>query len=95
MRCRRILKGLGCDPNAVSQFLNNEQYSVTRRIGIASAMESLEGCKGVNFYISRILGAKSFEMALYYQRQIEMAEAYNRRWSAWCRWDMPTACRYG
>jgi hypothetical protein len=74
---RGILKGLGCDPNAVSQFLNDDDYSVTRRIGIASSMEALSGCKNVRYYINRILGAQTFEAALYYQRQIEMAEAYH------------------
>jgi hypothetical protein len=76
---RKILRDMGCDPGAVSQFLDMDQYSVSRRIGIASSMEALRGCEGVKYYVSRILKVPSLEVALYYQRQIEMAEAYNTR----------------
>jgi hypothetical protein len=74
---RTMLRELGCNESQASRFLSNERFNVTRRYAIASAMSSLKSVKGIQGYIGRVLDASGPEMALFYQRQIELAEAYN------------------
>ncbi len=75
---RRNLTQLGVPKSEVDMFMSNPGYTPTIRAAISDALSGLSGVAGVQSYIHIIQEVPAPEVALFYQRRIQIAEKFNR-----------------
>ncbi|MCG3196731.1 MAG: hypothetical protein GHCLOJNM_01207 [bacterium] len=74
---RGTLAGLGVPKSQLETFMKNPGYTPTIRAAIAEAMTRLSGVAGVQDYIRAIQEVPAPEVALFYQRRIQLAERFH------------------
>jgi hypothetical protein len=75
---RRNLTDLGVPGEQVERFMSNPGYTPTKRAAISDAIAGLRGVSGVQDYIRLIQQVPTPEVAHFYQRRIQLAEAFHR-----------------
>ncbi len=75
---RRNLTQLGVPKGDVDLFMRNPGYTPTTRAAISDAMSGLAGVAGLQNYIRMIQEVPAPEVALFYQRRIQLAEQFHR-----------------
>lgn len=75
---RKNLIQLGVSKSETDLFIRNPGYSPSVRAAITEAMEGLAGVSGVQNYIHVIQEVPAPEVALFFQRRIQLAEKFHR-----------------
>lgn len=75
----QILKELGCPQPQLKAFLTNSAYSPANQTIITAALQDLKEVKDIGRYLECIQFAPKIETVLFYQRNIQMAQAYHQR----------------
>jgi hypothetical protein len=75
---RNKLTRLGVPSVEVKTFMTNPGYTPTSRAAITDALLGLQGVAGIQNYIRLIQEVSSREVAIFFQRRIQLAEIFNR-----------------
>ena len=75
---RKKLANVGCSSSDIDSFMSNNGFTLTLQIAIADAMSGLASVKGIGQYLRCIQDVPQREVALFYQRRIQLARKFHQ-----------------